>query len=52
MISLVKNNPLMDIDAVDTAKKEIGFFFPEFELDKWEERHLQRSGSDNNDTNK
>jgi hypothetical protein len=23
-------------DAVDTATKEIGFFFPEFDIEKWE----------------
>lgn len=23
-------------DAVDTATKEIGFFFPEFDMDKWQ----------------
>ncbi|GJJ73096.1 hypothetical protein EMPS_05454 [Entomortierella parvispora] len=30
-------------DAVDTAKNEIGFFFPEFELDRWEEEQKHRS---------
>lgn len=26
-------------DAVDTATKEIGFFFPEFDMDKWQKDH-------------